>query len=135
MGIRKGSCVHFTGIQHDGCKAGIRYDAVRSDGLPCIAGNSPPSGITCDSYLEPTAEEIAAHEAEIDAYLDRMRKAMGPVNEWIKAQGWSKRNKVSATGTVPCAACGTGTFHLSMAAYNGHVWGRCTTAGCVSWVQ
>lgn len=133
--MRKGSCVHFTGIQHQACKEGICYDTVRGLGLPCITGNAPPSGITCPSYLEPTAEQIADWQAKRDASLDRMRKVMLPVSEWRKAQAWSKRNKVSASGTVPCAACGSGTIHLSMAAYNGHVWGRCTTAGCVSWVE
>lgn len=133
--MRIGTCVHFTGIQHDSCEAKIRYQDIRGGvGLPCVNGNKAPS-TCCAGYLDPTPEQVAEWEAKCAASMDRFRKAMPAVNEWRKAQAWSKRNRVSARGTVPCAACGTGTIHLSMAASNGHAWGRCTTAGCVSWVE
>lgn len=133
--MKAGTCVHFTGIQSHRCKVYIPY-SMFTGGIPCIFHNkSPRTGTGCGSYLEPTAEAIAEYEAESEADLARFFKAMVPVGEWIDAQGWSKKNRVSATGTVPCAACGTGTIHVSMAAYNGHVWGKCTTAGCVEWMQ
>ncbi len=133
--MRAGTCVHFTGIQHHACKACVPYATVMGTGLhglPCIHANSGPG---CDSYLEPTAEQIAEHDTKVKASLARFLGVMPAVNEWRAAQGWSKKNRVSASGTVPCGACGTGTIHLSMAGCNGHVWGKCTTVGCVEWVE
>jgi hypothetical protein len=38
-------------------------------------------------------------------------------------------------GTLPCPICKTGTLHYSVAAYNGHLWGTCTTKDCVRWME
>ena len=35
---------------------------------------------------------------------------------------------------VECPVC-KGKLHLSHAAVNGHVWGKCETAGCVEWME
>jgi hypothetical protein len=144
--MNPGSCIHFTGIQHKACKLGYEYDKLDRP-LPCIRSykvhfskersgeQEPCKHSACHDYLAPTPEQIAEHERLITEALERHAKAAGPVSEWRKAQGWSKNNRVAATGKVPCNACGKGEIHLSMAAYNGHVWGRCTTDGCVSWME
>jgi len=37
-------------------------------------------------------------------------------------------------GSVPCPICGEG--HLRYVVHeNGHIWAKCTTEGCVSWVE
>lgn len=147
--MKAGQCKHYTGCLNPRtptCEAGVNYrEHVGGDGfgwvrrLPCtkLLGEDDPTAIVkCDKYREPTAEEISADEARVAAAMKKFMVAFtGNVAAWRKAQGWSKQNKVSATGTVPCESCGTGTIHLSMAAYNGHVWGKCTTDGCVSWVE
>ncbi len=28
-----------------------------------------------------------------------------------------------------------GTLHYSVAGYNGHLWGQCTTVGCARWME
>lgn len=38
------------------------------------------------------------------------------------------------SGTTPCPKCGA-TLHYSVAACNGHVWGKCETDGCLAWMQ
>jgi hypothetical protein len=144
MKERAGRCIHFTGIMNKQCKAGVTYP----DGpLPCLRErvvNFPKERrgeveklphSECASYTDPTPEQIEASEREFQDYTDKWSRAMVGVGEWRKAQGWSKKNRVSATGKVPCAGCGNGEIHLSMAALNGHVWGRCTTKGCVSWME
>ena len=39
------------------------------------------------------------------------------------------------SGSVPCPDCGTGHILYSVASCNGHVWGQCTTKGCLTWMQ
>lgn len=72
-------CVHFTGIQCDECKAGVRYEDVRDPDarpyrLPCFrsdlfeTGQPAPS---CASQRFPTDAEVDAEVAEMNAELDR----------------------------------------------------------------
>lgn len=144
--MNPGTCIHFTGVQHKACKLGYEYDKLEKP-LPCIHSykvhwpkerrgeQEPCKHGDCKDYLAPTTEQVAEHEEAIKARMELFRKAMKAVNEWRAVQGWSNRNRVSARGEVPCAGCGVGTIHVSMAAYNGHVWGKCTTEGCVSWME
>lgn len=37
-------------------------------------------------------------------------------------------------GKIKCPKCG-GELHYSRAKTNGHVWGQCTTEGCLSWMM
>jgi len=39
------------------------------------------------------------------------------------------------TGSLPCSCCKTGTINYSVASVNGHIWGKCTTPNCVSWME
>lgn len=126
MRNKKEPCVHFTGIQHKVCKAGISYDRF-SKGLPCISELNAVE--TCEKFLQPTPEQIAADEAVFKQHMERMEKvfaALGPIRKEQKGKNWS--------GTITCPACG-GKLHLSHAAYNGHMHGRCETPDCVSWME
>lgn len=29
------TCIHFTGVQHDACAAGVRYDSLEPRGIKC----------------------------------------------------------------------------------------------------
>lgn len=73
-------CRHFTGIQNEICKLGIRYADVKlvlpdgettPDGLrvayPCLAGSGHPE--LCDKLSFPTQEEADEHEREVSAHL------------------------------------------------------------------
>jgi hypothetical protein len=147
--MKKGTCIHYTGALNPRtngvCKAGVDYRAlVGGDDkgwvtrLPCSFPKKPKCGeaATCNKYVEPTVEQIAASERE---HAESMRKFMvafsGNVLEWRKANKWDPKNPKGAMGKVPCEACGKGEIHLSMSAYNGHVHGQCTTEGCVSWME
>lgn len=84
-----GWCIHYTGIQHDTCKQGINYLQLAggeqfgmAKRLPCLRGNEGANSCALCHY--PTSEEVAAHEAEIEAYTARRRveaMAIGALHE------------------------------------------------------
>jgi hypothetical protein len=132
-------CRHFNGVQHKVCLAGIAYDSfTRTLALPCIDWHKKnPSAekgyriecATCPKWEPPTSEEIAAAEAAWKASQDRMMlvlKATKPVRKEQKGKNWR--------GTIECPIC-KGKLHLSHAAYNNHMHGRCETDGCVAWME
>lgn len=152
----RGQCVHFNGTQNDACDAGVNYAEAfgaldrRSCRSPCIQeykshervdgkmvpiwkpwNRLPGEEMKCDKFRLPTAEEIAADEAQTKRLMDRMRLVMAAVRPW---RTWTKTNRVGKQEVIECPAC-KGRLHLSQAAYNGHVWGQCETKGCVSWIQ
>ena len=72
-------CVHFRGIQHGTCAAGVRYADVQGDGVgidryPCFRDCT--YGETCSRRRFPAAEEIAAEERRLEdalrQFLDRL---------------------------------------------------------------
>ena len=100
--------------------------------IPCLVVDSiKPNGpiVSCSKYQEETEEEIAAKEREIEALLERHRKA----EEVVRAFRVKYKNK-SGQETVKCPVC-EGKLHLSIAAYNGHVWGKCETKDCLAWME
>lgn len=143
-------CIHYNGALNPAtkgvCRAGVSLRQLvggKVEGwitrLPCTPTLEIRGGgerAACDKYREPTTEELAAHKRETDEALKKFMVAFtGAVAAWRDANKWDKKNPKAAAGKVPCEACGKGEIHLSMAAYNGHVWGKCTTDGCVSWME
>lgn len=78
--MRAGTCIHFRGIQHTTCSAGITMLDVRDASQPgpyrwpCMTIAGREQFKNCASYQEPTAEEIAAWEAKLNARLDELRE-------------------------------------------------------------
>lgn len=64
---------------------------------------------------------------------DKRLSVLGNVMRGIKPWRDAHKGK-SAAEVVECPAC-NGRLHLSIAAYNGHVHGKCETPGCVSWME
>jgi len=124
---KKGKCKHFTGIQNDVCKAGVCYDDVRP--IPCLTKYRRENSPTCERYEEPTDEEVADDEAYIQARMEMHRKAGAAIVE-VKRQHKGK----NWVGVITCPVC-EGNLHVSHAAYNGHVHGRCETEDCLSWME
>jgi len=148
--MKPGICKHKTSPWHDErCGAGVRYDDVcprpgddRGKGYryPCTKYDAlsnhgkrtvnlhGPQG-TCDRYEEPSAADIADYKREIEEATLRMMQTL-PIIAAVKAghkdEDWQ--------GVEECPQCG-GILHLSHAAYNGHVWGRCETVGCLTWAE
>lgn len=141
-------CKHCNGTYfNEICDAGVAYVAVTPQPdkpgsayrRPCVGlvtcdhgretlKNHGPQG-TCDKYEEFTEAELAAQDAAMQASMDRMKLTLpvvGKVKKEHKGENWQ--------GVVVCPVCG-GELSLSHAACNGHVWGRCATDGCVSWME
>ncbi len=43
-------------------------------------------------------------------------------------------HKEGLVGTIDCPVCKK-QIKYSISGYNGHIWGRCETKGCVNWMQ
>jgi len=137
--MRKNTCVHFNGVQHACCKAGVSYQAFKGHEIPCIKvwqsklKGSVPKVITtdakCEKYTEPTPEQIAAYDAEVQASMKKFSLTF-PLIKAVKTEHKGK----SWAGVMECPVC-KGRLHMSHASYNGHVHGRCETKDCVAWME
>lgn len=136
-GYRGGWCIHYS-YPRPGpgpvCEAGVPmdgWDGVPFARWPCFldGGRSKPDAIPCERLRLPTAEEIAAHNEWSHMRMETLRTVMLGIQPWRVAHKGQ-----SASEVVECPAC-KGHLHLSIAAYNGHVHGRCETDGCVSWME
>lgn len=131
-----GRCAHFNGRQNDKCDAGIVYATVEGNEVkgfakfPCFREGQ---ALPCEKRHFPTPEEVAAEVAEHEARSERLLAGIKAASEDAKKQGFKKGN--GGRGVVDCPVCKTGQLHYSVAGYNGHIWGGCTTKGCVRWMQ
>lgn len=132
MAERSLGCIHFNGIQHDACRAGINMRAhVGGDDfgwakrIPCLGERD--GIVPCDKRRLQTAAEADAEDAEFEARFAHIKAARAEI-----VQRHGKQRGVS--GQVRCPAC-SGLLAYSIAAYNGHIHARCETDGCVSWIE
>jgi hypothetical protein len=131
-------CIHFNGFMNAACDAGVKYDDVidRSSvpfSLPCITSRNS-TGAKCDKCQMPTAEEVAADEAQ----AKRMIEDMGRARKAIVAHlgGPWKRGMAGGSGCIDCPVCKKPqALRFSRAGRNGHVHADCATEGCVSWME
>jgi len=140
-------CTHYNGLCGPGmrddektraCDAGVVYLTVKStdpgrkgfDRYPCFREGE---GVPCEKRHFPTPEEVAAEVAESNASFERLKSGLAAAGQDAKAKGFGKGK--GGTGSIPCPVCKTGTLHYSVAGYNGHMHGRCSTGGCVAWMQ
>lgn len=128
IGLRIGT--KATGL----CKAGVNareHFGGAAIQWCCTKGNDATHEqqiAACPKWLRKTREEAEARANAIDNFMNKM-KLVGPaVAEW--------RNKPprGKAEVIECPAC-KGRLHLSQASSNGHVWGKCETADCVSWME
>ena len=144
-GYAAGWCIHYRynhdrdlkGGQPDTCEAGVDYQTFRGEGKsykqqPCFLtdrGESKPDAMPCAHLRRPTPDEIALHEDWLTERQKLLATVMVGIHPWREAHKGR-----SAQEVVECPAC-KGRLHLSIAAYNGHVHGRCETDGCASWME
>lgn len=72
-------CIHYSGLMDETCKAGVNYRAITggeqlgiANRIPCLRDNN--SAVVCAHCHFPTPDESAAHEAEMEVYMERMRE-------------------------------------------------------------
>lgn len=83
---------------------------------------------------EPPKKPRRFTEAEMNARLDNIGKAREAI---VKACGgpWKKGAK-GCSGAINCPVCSKpDALAFSRSGYNGHIHARCSTEGCVSWME
>ena len=130
-------CVHYRAmIDNATCKTGVSYDdfkGVPFDKRPCFCKNGAAPNAGCALMEMPTAEQLAAEEAEMNARFEKIGKARAAIVASLGGP-W-KRGKPSAAGVIDCPACGKEqTLQFSRSGYNGHIHAACNTENCVSWM-
>jgi hypothetical protein len=129
--VKVRTCAHFTGIQHDCCRAGVRYHELVAGALrpgwamelPCLDAALD----TCSLRRFPTPEEEEAAEREWQAAFSRMVKARAAIIEAIGEQR-------GVNGNIACPCCDGGRLWFRRAS-NGHIHAVCSTEGCARWME
>lgn len=137
-------CRHFVGIHHNTCcKAGVNFRAhvggpelgwvTRLPCVPLMSTGKAEDVVPCEQRDVWTREEaernIDAHERAIERFFSAHKAAKADA----KVKGFRKGH--AGAGELPCPVCDGGTLRYTVAAYNGHMHGRCSTANCVSWME
>ncbi len=128
-------CRHFTGVQHKECSVGVAYESVRdiSSGpykFACFKDERPE---LCSHASFPTQEEAEAYVLDVERRTENVMTAMRAVQADAKRHGYGKGR--GGQGAIACPSCEGGTLRYSVAGYNGHIWGNCSTPGCAKWMQ
>lgn len=131
-------CVHFNGIQNDACRAGVSYETFRKervagkDWMPCLK-DAAGDCVHCEQRRWPTAEEVEAELAEDEKHFAKMMAGANAVCTDAANRGFKKGN--GGVGVVTCPVCNGGLIRYSVSAYNGHRHAKCTTDGCVCFME
>lgn len=68
-------------------------------------------------------------ERSVQESIERMKKVL-PIIAKVKQSHSGEDWK----GTETCPVC-FGVLFLTHSSYNGHVWGKCETKDCLSWME
>lgn len=127
-------CIHFNGVQHAECRAEVNYDRVRRPGLklPCIRHDGL-SGAGCDKRRWPTEEEVEQMAKADEVATETMLAGFIAVAEDALQRKLGRG--AGGCGEVRCPVCPYGTIHYQVSGYNGHRHAKCTTDGCVNFIE
>ena len=132
-----GKCRHFTGLSDRRCEKGIAYADVKNkqavkleEAYPCFS----ESGLkTCEHCSFYTPEETEKLVEEMLARADATCQAMELVQADANEHNYGKRRP--GQGKVLCPLCESGEIFYSVAASNGHMFAKCSTEGCIAWME
>lgn len=130
-------CIHFKGIQHDLCGAGVNMrELVGGDDfgwamrIPCLLIDSFTCTVTCAFRELPTREQAEATVAKHNLQFERTMKAVEAAHTHAKEKGLGQGR--GGYGSLLCPlGCG-GMLRYTVASVNGHMYAEC---GCVSWME
>lgn len=80
-----------------------------------------------DKRMTLSEEAKKAHQEMMDTL-----SAMQKVYDKVKALGLGKGK--GGKGEMDCPKCGS-KLVFSVSSFNGHVWGKCSTDGCLMWME
>lgn len=113
------------------CSAGVKVDTIRvpNSSYPCIRGHELDDATTvCPHWIRRTREQGEARADGFERVIQQMT-IVGPV-----VSEWRDKPPRGKAEVIACPIC-KGRLHLSQAACNGHVHGKCETDDCVSWME
>lgn len=132
-------CQHYKNGKGAGmvCTAGMNLETIKrvSTGPkaikwgPCIEGHllaNPHEH--CPHWIRRT-REMGEKRADAMAAALRQMEVVAPV-----VNAWRKKKPFGKSEVIECPEC-KGRLHLSQSSHNGHVSGKCETAGCVAWME
>lgn len=125
-------CSHYQSpMEGRVCKAGVCYDDLPIDkekgfyeSAPCFFKNGTEACL-CDKVEYPSQEELQKTEDAIQATMKRFLIVIPLIDDAAK---------FASSGEMACPCC-DGTLHWSKAKYNGHRRARCTTDGCINFIE
>lgn len=141
MSKRTEWCKHYNGLTNECCNAGIKYDSVavlhelpKGGSVPCIPNWNRDGEAKCGKFELRTPEEIAAYEQAMAKRFVHTGMARLAIVDHLGLP-W-RHGTPGASGSIGCPCCGgKGSLAFSRSGYNGHINARCSTAGCVSWME
>ena len=120
------------------CEAGVAFSSLENYGTKLFHSSCPCFGPEqsgeCQHKEYPTAEEMAARDAEIKARFERTIIARAAIVDYLGGP-W-KRGMGKSGGRIDCPVCGKeSALQFSRSGYNGHIHAACDTDDCVSWME
>lgn len=97
--------------------------------LPCRLTSFSEGVIPCSKFEPYTVEEIQADDDHFEGVFNKFLVTL-PIQNKIKEE----HKGTDWAGVIDCPVC-KGKLHVSHAKCNGHVWGKCETEDCVSWME
>lgn len=122
------------------CKAGMDLNSIKRVPTganqikwgPCIEGHTLQNPHDhCPHWIRRTREQGEARADAIERSTRMMEVVMPAVDKW---RSWTGNNRVAKQGIIECPMC-KGRLHLAQSSHNGHLWGKCETEKCVSWIE
>lgn len=120
-----------------GCAAGCAIDTIQKAEIPgkrlkwgpCIDGHLLPNALELCPKWERVTREAAEKRAE---HIEQSMRKLTIAGPFIGA--WRKKEPRGKAEVVECPVC-KGALHLSQSSYNGHVWAKCKTEDCISFIE
>ena len=131
------TCVHFNGVQHDTCRAGVNYHELFGVGVGCFAHlcclSEPVGSVACDKSVYPTRAQAEAEQGKREKRFKQVMQCVVVAKEHAEKEGL--REGHGGVSQLDCpTGCG-GILRYSVASVNGHMYARCSTEDCVSWME
>lgn len=95
---------------------------------PCFTDSDPHAVCSCEKREFRTQKENDARYAETMARMNKIMEVRVSILADAKDRG-------VASGMICCPVCVTGKVRYSIAGSNGHVHAKCSTDGCVGWME
>ena len=103
--------------------------------IPCNSKNEAAGA--CADREFPTEAELVEQEREFEVHFGFTQTAIALIAEKTNAKpSWDEGDKgeKGSKGTIECPKC-NGALHYTVSGYNNHIWGKCETEGCLSWMM